>query len=105
MAQAGAVTGQTVVDLIHTLSGSTPIQPGANPIQVQTFVTHDKDGYYANQWTVHEYHGTHVDAPLHFGKGTWAADWSEFIRMHMDVLVATDFFTAEVWTPCSLVTY
>src|SRR5262249_5046422 len=25
--------------------------------------------------------------------------WSEFIRTHMHVLVATDFFTAEVWTP------
>jgi Homeodomain-like domain len=24
--------------------------------------------------------------------------WKEFIRSHMDVLVATDFFTAEVWT-------
>jgi transposase len=24
--------------------------------------------------------------------------WKEFIRTHMDVLVATDFFTAEVWT-------
>ena len=23
--------------------------------------------------------------------------WKEFIRTHMDVLVATDFFTAEVW--------
>lgn len=31
--------------------------------------------------------------------------WSEFIRTHMDMLVATDFFTAEVWTPCGLVTY
>jgi transposase InsO family protein len=31
--------------------------------------------------------------------------WSEFIRTHMDVLVATDFFTAEVWTPWGLVTY
>jgi kynurenine formamidase len=36
--------------------------------------TYDKDSYYANQWTVYEHHGTHVDAPLHFGKGTWAAD-------------------------------
>jgi hypothetical protein len=25
--------------------------------------------------------------------------------MHMDVLVATDFFTTEVWTWCGLVTY
>jgi len=31
--------------------------------------------------------------------------WSEFIRMHMDVLVATDFLTTEVWTWCGLVTY
>jgi putative transposase len=31
--------------------------------------------------------------------------WSEFIRMHLDVLVATDFFTAEVWSWGGLVTY
>jgi putative transposase len=31
--------------------------------------------------------------------------WREFIQAHMDVLVATDFFTTEVWTWCGLVTY
>jgi transposase InsO family protein len=31
--------------------------------------------------------------------------WKEFIRTHMDVLVATDFFTATVWTKAGLVTY
>jgi hypothetical protein len=31
--------------------------------------------------------------------------WSAFIRTHMDVLVATDFFTAAVWTLSGLVTY
>jgi transposase InsO family protein len=31
--------------------------------------------------------------------------WREFIRTHMEILVATDFFTAEVWTTCGLVTY
>jgi len=31
--------------------------------------------------------------------------WNEFIRMHMDVLVATDFFTAEVWPAWGLVAY
>jgi transposase InsO family protein len=31
--------------------------------------------------------------------------WKEFIRTHMDVLVATDFFTAEVWTTAGLITY
>ena len=31
--------------------------------------------------------------------------WREFIRTHQALLVATDFFTAEVWTKCGLVTY
>src|SRR3989454_7603377 len=31
--------------------------------------------------------------------------WKEFIRTHLDMLVATDFFTAEVWTLGGLVTY
>jgi transposase len=31
--------------------------------------------------------------------------WHAFIRTHMDVLVATDFFTAEVWTLGGLVAY
>jgi transposase InsO family protein len=31
--------------------------------------------------------------------------WKEFIRTHLDVLVATDFFTAEGWTLGGLVTY
>jgi hypothetical protein len=30
---------------------------------------------------------------------------NEFIRTHLDVLVATDFFTTEVWTLGGLVTY
>ena len=29
----------------------------------------------------------------------------EFIRTHLYVLVATDFFTTEVWTWCGLATY
>jgi transposase InsO family protein len=31
--------------------------------------------------------------------------WTAYIRTHMDVLVATDFFTAEIWTLSGLVTY
>jgi putative transposase len=30
--------------------------------------------------------------------------WREFIQIHMDLLVATDFFVREVWTWCGLVT-
>ena len=31
--------------------------------------------------------------------------WKDFIRTHMAVLVATDFFTAEVWTCHGMITY
>jgi transposase InsO family protein len=36
---------------------------------------------------------------------TKTTTWRAFIRTHLDVLVATDFFTAEVWTTAGLVTY
>lgn len=31
--------------------------------------------------------------------------WRQFVRHHMDLLVSTDFFTAEVWTCSGLVTF
>lgn len=31
--------------------------------------------------------------------------WPEFIRSHLEVLAAVDFFTAEVWTTAGLTTY
>jgi transposase InsO family protein len=31
--------------------------------------------------------------------------WKEFIRTHLEVLAATDFFTAEVWTCAGLITF
>jgi putative transposase len=45
----------------------------------------------------------HGIAPAPERKAT--TTWKEFIRTHLDVLVATDFFTAEVWTLGGLVTY
>jgi putative transposase len=38
-------------------------------------------------------------------KRTRTTTWQEFIRTHLDVLVATDFFTTEVRTWCGRVTY
>ena len=37
-------------------------------------------------------------------EGRKTTTWKEFIRSHMDVLTATDFFTAEVWTKSGLLT-
>ena len=60
-------------------------------------------GYRVSDQTVGNILKRHGIAPAPERKTT--TTWTEFIRTHMDVLVATDFFTAEVWTLGGLVTY
>ena len=60
-------------------------------------------GYTISDQTVGNILKRHGIAPAPERKTT--TTWKEFIRTHMDVLVATDFFTAEVWTLGGLVTY
>jgi putative transposase len=60
-------------------------------------------GYLISDQTVGNILKRHGVAPAPQRKAT--TTWNEFIRAHMDVLVATDFFTTEVWTWCGLVTY
>jgi len=60
-------------------------------------------GYTVSDQTVGNILKRHGIAPAPERKTT--TTWEEFIRTHMDVLVATDFFTAEVWTLGGLVTY
>ena len=43
-----------------------------------------------------------IDPAPERGKRT---SWKTFLKMHWDVMAATDFFTVEVWTPRRLVTY
>ena len=60
-------------------------------------------GYTVSDQTVGNILKRHAIAPAPERKTT--TTWKEFIRTHLDVLVATDFFTAEVWTLGGLVTY
>jgi transposase InsO family protein len=60
-------------------------------------------GYTVSDQTVGNVLKLHGIVPAPERKTT--TTWKEFIRIHMDVLVATDFFTAEVWTWCGLLTY
>ena len=60
-------------------------------------------GYTVSAQTVGNVLKRHGLAPAPERKKT--TTWKEFIRTHMEVLVATDFFTAEVWTLGGLVTY
>jgi putative transposase len=60
-------------------------------------------GYTISDQTVGNILKRHGIPPAPERKST--TTWTEFIRTHLDVLVATDFFTAEVWTLGGLVTY
>ncbi len=60
-------------------------------------------GYTVSDQTVGNVLKRHGIAPAPERQKT--TTWKEFIRTHLDVLVATDFFTAEVWTLGGLVTY
>ena len=60
-------------------------------------------GYTVSDQTVGNILKRHGLAPAPERKKT--TTWKEFIRTHRDLLVATDFFTAEVWTPLGLKTY
>src|SRR5919197_1719724 len=60
-------------------------------------------GYTVSDQTVGNILKRHGIAPAPERKTT--TTWTEFIRTHLDVLIATDFFTAEVWTAVGLVTY
>jgi putative transposase len=60
-------------------------------------------GYTISAQTVGNVLKHHGIAPAPERKTT--TTWKEFIRTHMETLVATDFFTAEVWTWCGMVTY
>ena len=60
-------------------------------------------GFTVSDQTVGNVLKRHGIAPAPERKTT--TTWKECIRTHMEVLVATDFFTAEVWTLGGLVTY
>jgi putative transposase len=60
-------------------------------------------GYTISDQTVGNILKRHGMAPAPECKTT--TTWKEFIRTHLDVLVATDFFSTEVWTLGGLVTY
>jgi transposase InsO family protein len=60
-------------------------------------------GYTVSDQTVGNIFKRHGIPPASERKTT--TTWREFTRTHLEVLVATDFFTAEVWTLGGLVTY
>ena len=63
----------------------------------------DNLGHEVSHQTVANLLKRHAIAPAPERRRTMS--WGQFIRSHMEVLAAVDFFTAEVWTAGGLMTY
>jgi kynurenine formamidase len=59
----------TVVDLTATLSPSTVMWPGEDPVSATVVDELARDGSYGRRVTLGEHSGTHFDAPSHFAAG------------------------------------
>lgn len=71
------------VDLTYVQNPNFPIWPGAPRLQIENVFNHAQHGFYANRWHIYEHHGTHMDAPVHFGKNALTIE-----RLPAEVLVA-----------------
>jgi kynurenine formamidase len=62
--------GRRVLDLTHVLRTGFPTFSTTDPpIERETVRTIERDGFYAQRWSLGEHSGTHVDAPGHFIRG------------------------------------
>ena len=65
-ATAATISFGNVINLSHSNSPATPVWPGNPTFELETVVTVENDGFYANVLTFHEHTGTHLDSPAHF---------------------------------------
>jgi kynurenine formamidase len=63
-----------VADLTHVATPTFPVFPGNIPLAIRTVRTIPANGYYANELTLNEHTGTHMDAPAHFAATGPTAD-------------------------------
>lgn len=76
-AAALALPAGTVVDLTHTYDEQTIFWPTADGFHRETVAdgVTERGYYYASgDIALSEHGGTHLDAPIHFAEGQWAAD-------------------------------
>jgi len=69
--------GGTIVDLTYSYDSTTVYWPTASGFTLNIDARGWQDGgyyYEANSFSSAEHGGTHLDAPVHFAEGQWAAD-------------------------------
>src|SRR5437870_13089138 len=71
------LAGARLVDLTHPFDTGTIYWPTAKPFTLEPVAHGVTEGgwwYAANNFSAAEHGGTHLDAPIHFAAGRWAAD-------------------------------
>jgi len=74
---SAAAQDMDVLDMTYHFDDKTIYWPTAQPFQLEKVFKGKTDGgwhYEANNYSAAEHGGTHLDAPIHFAKGKWAAD-------------------------------
>ncbi|HJS54729.1 MAG TPA: cyclase family protein, partial [Chitinophagaceae bacterium] len=78
------------IDLSYDFSGKTIYWPTANGFKLDTAFNGTTPGgfyYSAYNYCGAEHGGTHLDAPVHFAKGKWAADEIPLEKLTGDAVV------------------
>lgn len=97
-AQSPDVTTGRYIDLTHSFDESTVFWPTAEGFELEVLSAEVTDaGFYyaANQFSLAEHGGTHLDAPVHFAEGKQAADEIPLERLIGPAIVV------DVTEPCS----
>ena len=64
----------SILDLTHTMSESSPTWDSSEKYAATETATHARHGYYTRNLNVPEHFGTHIDAPAHYAPGLWTVD-------------------------------
>ncbi len=75
------------LDLTHVMHADMSFWPGGTPFKKEALVTHDAGGYLLHKFTMGENTGTHVDAPLHFIKGSLGIDRLPIDRLILPIVM------------------
>jgi kynurenine formamidase len=66
LARPHAYGHKAVIDMSHALNPAFPVFPAFQPASVETLVTVEENGFYAQRWSFGEHTSTHMDFPAHF---------------------------------------
>lgn len=80
-APALAQAPRQVFDLTHLVTEDFPTFFGEQWAHRTKVFDFDQHGLYGNEWRLNEHVGTHIDAPVHFGRGAQTVDQIDVGRL------------------------